>query len=104
MFPRSKQTVAATHVPATLIIFCLCRKHHVNTHIYLLIFINRVKYTNSLARKLAYPARYNGISAHIIILRVELSPLGFTAHYQLNPVFRPIEERKKASLKIQVAM
>lgn len=77
---------------ATLIIFSLCRKLHVTVHIYLLIFINTVKYTINLAMKLVYLARYNGILAHTTILRVEQSPLGFTVHYQLNPGFHPLEE------------
>lgn len=59
--------------------------------------------------KLAYLVRYNGILAHITILRVEQSPLGFTVHFQLNPVFsthrrKCITTGKKPSLKIQVAM
>lgn len=76
----------------TLIIFCLCRKLHVTVHIYLLIFINTVKYTNNLAMNLVYLARYNGFLVRITILRVEQSPLCFTVHYQLNPGFHPLEE------------
>lgn len=42
--------------------------------------------------KLAYLARCTGILAHITILSVEQSPLGFKVHCQLNPVFHYTEE------------
>lgn len=54
--------------------------------------------------KLVYLARYNGLLVHITILTLEKNPLVFAVHYQLNPIFHPIEKsvrKKPKTLKIQ---